>query len=55
MKSKRVGELIKEYINMKNENEKFKELIAKIEKMKKSGEIDLSTEEDLSLAVMNLI
>ena len=40
---------------MKNENEKFKELIAKIEKMKKSGEIDLSTEEDLSLAVMNLI
>lgn len=40
---------------MKNENEKFKELIVKIEKMKKSGEIDLSTEEDLSLAVMNLI
>lgn len=36
-------------------DKKFKELIKKIEKMKKSGEIDLSTEEDLSLAVMNLI
>ena len=37
------------------DNKKFKELIEKIEKIKKSGEIDLSTEEDLSLAVMNLI
>ncbi len=33
----------------------FKDLLAKIEKMKASGEIDLSTEEDLSIAVMNLI
>lgn len=33
---------------------KFKELMEKIEKLKKSGEIDLSTEEDLSIAVMNL-
>lgn len=36
-------------------DEKLKKLITKIEKMKKTGEIDLSTEEDLSLAVMNLI
>lgn len=34
---------------------KFQELIKKIEQMKKTGEIDLSTEEDLSIAVMNLI
>jgi len=34
---------------------KFKELIAKIEEMKKTGEVDLSLEEDLSLAIMNLI
>jgi len=38
-----------------DENKKFQELIKKIERMKKSGEIDLSTEEDLSIAVMNLI
>lgn len=37
------------------EDKKFQELMKKIERMKKSGEIDLSTEEDLSLAVMNLI
>ncbi|MBI4992041.1 MAG: hypothetical protein HZB99_02380 [Candidatus Harrisonbacteria bacterium] len=30
-------------------------LIKKIEALKKSGQIDLSTEEDLSIAVMNLI
>lgn len=34
---------------------KFKELVAKIEEMKKKGEVDLSSEEDLSLAIMNLI
>ncbi|MEK7178490.1 MAG: hypothetical protein AAB721_02440 [Patescibacteria group bacterium] len=38
-----------------DEDKKFQELIKKIERMKKSGEIDLSTEEDLSIAVMNLI
>ena len=38
-----------------DENKKFQELVKKIEQMKKSGEIDLSTEEDLSIAVMNLI
>ncbi len=38
-----------------DESEKFKELVGKIEKMKKSGEVDLSTDEDLSIAVMNLI
>src|SRR3989344_6693422 len=37
------------------DKQKFEELIDKIEKMKKAGEIDLSTEEDLSIAVMNLI
>ncbi len=40
---------------MNEEQNKFQELIKKIERMKKSGEIDLSTEEDLSIAVMNLI
>lgn len=34
---------------------KFQELIKKVEDMKKSGTVDLSTEEDLSLAVMNLV
>ncbi|MDP2638898.1 MAG: hypothetical protein Q8P06_01875 [Candidatus Azambacteria bacterium] len=37
------------------EKEKYQELVEKIEKMKKTGEVDLSTEEDLSIAVMNLI
>ncbi len=35
--------------------EKFEDIIKKVEAMKKSGNVDLSTEEDLSLAVMNLI
>lgn len=35
--------------------EKFKDLLEKIEKMKKTGSFDLSTEEDLSIAIMNLI
>lgn len=34
---------------------KFEELIKKIEELKKSGTFDLSTEEDLSIAIMNLI
>jgi len=33
----------------------FDALLEKVEQMKKSGNVDLSTEEDLSLAVMNLI
>ena len=33
----------------------FKTLVEKIEKLKKSGEIDLLMEEDLSIAVMNLV
>ncbi len=33
----------------------FESIIKKVEAMKKSGAIDLSTEEDLSLAVMNLV
>ena len=35
--------------------QQFKDLIQKVEEMKKSGNVDLSTEEDLSLAIMNLI
>jgi len=35
--------------------EKFGEIIKKVEELRKSGGVDLSTEEDLSLAVMNLI
>ncbi len=35
--------------------EKFDELLKKIEGAKKSGNLDLSTEEDLSIAIMNLI
>ncbi len=37
------------------EQNKFSELVKKIEQMKKSGEVDLSTEEDLSIAIMNLV
>lgn len=33
----------------------FDELLHKVEKMKQSGKVDLSTEEDLSLAIMNLV
>lgn len=33
----------------------YQELVKKIEKMKAAGEVDLSMEEDLSLAVANLI
>lgn len=36
-------------------NDRFNELIKKIEAQKKAGTVDLSTEEDLSIAVMNLI
>jgi hypothetical protein len=35
--------------------EKFKEVIKKINEAKTSGQMDLSTEEDLSIAIMNLI
>jgi len=35
--------------------QKFEELAKKIEEAKKSGSFDLSTEEDLSIAIMNLI
>ena len=35
--------------------QQFDTLLAKVEDMKKSGSVDLSTEEDLSLAIMNLI
>lgn len=37
------------------DQKKFEELIKKIEEMKKAGSVDLSTEEDLSIAVMNLV
>jgi len=35
--------------------EQFESLIEKVKQTKKSGDIDLSTEEDLSIAIMNLI
>jgi len=38
-----------------NTQQKFKTLLEKIEQMKKTGSVDLSIEEDLSLAVMNLV
>ena len=37
--------------NIKN----YEDLIKKVEAMKKAGTVDLSTEEDLSIAIMNLI
>ncbi len=40
---------------MEIEQNKITDLLKKIEQMKKSGEVDLSTEEDLSIAIMNLI
>lgn len=35
--------------------QQFEILLEKVEKMKQSGNVDLSTEEDLSIAIMNLI
>lgn len=35
--------------------QQFETLLEKVERMKQSGSVDLSTEEDLSLAIMNLI
>lgn len=37
------------------ESEHFKEIIKKVEAMKANGTLDLSTEEDLAMAIMNLI
>ncbi|OGY60438.1 MAG: hypothetical protein A3H06_01415 [Candidatus Colwellbacteria bacterium RIFCSPLOWO2_12_FULL_44_13] len=39
---------------MQNEM-KFEELMAKVKKMREEGDVDLSLEEDLSIAIMNLI
>ncbi|MFZ2038398.1 MAG: hypothetical protein WAV11_00450 [Minisyncoccia bacterium] len=41
--------------NTKIDKTKFEEIIKKIEDLKKTGEVDITSEEDLSLAVMNLI
>ena len=46
---------IKSKLNDFNNQPDFSEMIKKIEALKKSGTVDLSTEEDLSIAVMNLI
>lgn len=40
---------------MENQQQNFNELFKKIEQLKKTGSIDLSKDEDLSIAVMNLI
>jgi hypothetical protein len=37
------------------DEQKFQKLIEKIQQMKKDNKFDLSTEEDLSIAIMNLI
>ncbi|MEK7089870.1 MAG: hypothetical protein AAB920_03590 [Patescibacteria group bacterium] len=37
------------------QDRQFQTLLEKVEKMKQSGAVDLSTEEDLSIAIMNLI
>ncbi len=34
---------------------KFEDVIKRVEEMRKSGTVDLSTEEDLSIAIMNLL
>lgn len=39
----------------KNQSQKFEDVIKKVEDLRKSGNVDLSTEEDLSIAIMNLI
>ena len=36
-------------------NKKYEEIIKKMETLKASGGLDLSTEEDLAMAIMNLI
>ncbi len=41
--------------NMEQKNNNFNELIKKIENLREKKQIDLSTEEDLSIAVMHLI
>jgi hypothetical protein len=40
---------------MTEDKEKFEVIIKKIEEMKAQGSLDLSTEEDLAMAIMNLI
>lgn len=37
------------------DQKKFQEMILKVEELKKSGQMDISTDEDVSVAVMNLI
>ena len=41
--------------NNKIDKSKFEEIIKKIDEMKKSGQVDITSEEDLSIAVMNLL
>ena len=43
------------FTNMEIHEKEFKQLLERIEKMKKAENVDLSTEEDLSIAIMNLI
>ena len=40
---------------MTDENKKYEEVLKKMEALKTKGSLDLSTEEDLALAIMNLI
>lgn len=38
-----------------NQEKQFAELLQKVERLKREGKVDLSTDEDLSIAVMNLV
>ena len=40
---------------MNEDNKKYEEIIRKMEALKEKGSLDLSTEEDLAMAIMNLI
>lgn len=42
------------YNNMPD-NQKINQLLEKVEKLKKEGQLDLSSDEDLSIAIMNLV
>ncbi len=37
------------------DNQKINQLLEKVEKLKKEGQLDLSSDEDLSIAIMNLV
>ena len=42
-------------INMENELKNYQELVEKVDQMKKQDKMDLSSDQDLSIAIMNLV